>query len=196
MNTRPYWFDSSKPPRFRPLVRSLTVDVLVVGGGLTGIVTSYLLQKAGLSVALLERERLAARDSGHTTAHLTYVTDKRLHELAKDFGRDHARAVWDAGAAAIDEIERVVRAENIECEFSRVPGYLHAPVSGGQTDERPNLKKDAKLANEFGFNAAYLDRVPFMNTPGVRFSRPGKISSAQIPLRARQRDSRRGCPHF
>ena len=175
MNTTSYWFDSLKRPRFRPLARSLSVDVLVVGGGVTGIVTSYLLQKAGVRVALLERERLASRDSGHTTAHLTYITDKRLHELVKDFGRDHAKAAWDAGAAAVDEIERLVQEENIECEFSRVPGYLHAPVTGGQTDERPNLKKDAKLANEFGFNAAYLDRVPFMNTPGVRFADQAKF---------------------
>ena len=89
----------------------------------------YLLNKAGFRVALLERGRIAARDSGHTTAHLTYVTDQRMHALVNDFGRDHARAVWDAGNNAIDEIERIVRDENIECEFSRVPGYLHAPVS-------------------------------------------------------------------
>jgi glycine/D-amino acid oxidase-like deaminating enzyme/nitrite reductase/ring-hydroxylating ferredoxin subunit len=175
MNTTSYWLDSAKPPRFRPLARSLSVDVLVVGGGVTGIVTAYLLQKAGVRVALLERERLASRDSGHTTAHLTHVTDRRLHELVKDFGRDHAKAAWDAGASAIDEIERLVGEKDIECEFSRVPGYLHAPVSGGQTDERPNLKKDAKLANDFGLNAAYLDRVPFMNTPGVRFADQAKF---------------------
>ena len=109
MKTRPYWFDSSKAPRFRPLARSLSVDVLVVGGGVTGIVTAYLLQKAGVNVALLERERIASRDSGHTTAHLTHVTDQRFHQMVEDFGRDHARATWDAGAAAIDEIERIVR---------------------------------------------------------------------------------------
>ena len=175
MKSTSYWFDSAKRPRFRPLARSLSVDVLVVGGGVTGIVTSYLLRKAGLRVALVERDRLAERDSGHTTAHLTYVTDKRLHALVKHFGRDHARATWDAGAAAIDEIEHLVREENIECEFSRVPGYLHAPVTGGTTDEGPNLKKDAKLANEFGLNAAYLDRVPFMNRPGVRFGDQAKF---------------------
>ena len=175
MKTTSYWFDSSKRPRFRPLARSLSVDVLVVGGGVTGIVTSYLLHKAGLRVALLERERLASRDSGHTTAHLTCVTDKRLHELANDLGQDHAKATWDAGTAAVDEIERLVQEKNIECEFSRVPGYLHAPVSGGKVDERPNLKKDAQLANEFGFNAAYLGRVPFMNTPGVRFADQAKF---------------------
>ncbi|HEV2094963.1 MAG TPA: FAD-dependent oxidoreductase, partial [Chthoniobacterales bacterium] len=175
MNTTSYWLDSAKLPKFRPLARSLSVDVLVVGAGVTGLMAAYLLKKAGLRVAVLERERLASRDTGHTTAHLTCVTDARLHELVKTFGRQHAQAAWDAGAAAIDEIERIVRTEMIDCEFSRVPGYLHAPVSGGQSDERAKLKKDAKLANEFGFNAAYLDRVPFMQTPGVRFADQAKF---------------------
>jgi len=175
VNTTPYWFDSSKRSKFRPLARSLSVDVLVVGAGVTGIVTAYLLKRAGVSVVLLDRERIASRDTGHTTAHLTCVIDKRLHMLVKDFGRQHAKAAWDAGMAAIDEIERIVEEENIACEFSRVPGYLHAPVSGGPSDERPNLRKDAKLANEFGFNAAYLDRVPFMNTPGMRLADQAKF---------------------
>jgi glycine/D-amino acid oxidase-like deaminating enzyme/nitrite reductase/ring-hydroxylating ferredoxin subunit len=175
VKTTPYWFDSSKRSKFRPLGRSLSVDVLVVGAGVTGIVAAHLLKKAGLRVALLERDRLALRDTGHTTAHLTCVTDTRLHELVKHFGRQHAKAAWDAGMAAIDEIEQIVQNQNIACEFSRVPGYLHAPVTDGQADERATLKKDAKLANDFGFNAAYLDRVPFINTPGVRFADQAKF---------------------
>jgi glycine/D-amino acid oxidase-like deaminating enzyme len=175
MNTKPYWFDSLKRNLFPPLNRSLSVDVLVVGGGVTGLVTCYLLRKAGISVALLDRGRLASRDSGHTTAHLTCVTDKRLYTLAKDFGRDHAKAAWEAGTFAIDEIERIVQQEIIGCDFSRVPGYLHASAVGGGRDERPHLKKDAKLATDFGFTATYLDRVPFMNTPGVRFSDQAKF---------------------
>ena len=171
----PYWFDSVQRPKFRKLAGPLSVDVLVVGAGVTGIGAAYLLKKAGLRVAVLERERLAARDSGHTTAHLTCVTDERLHKLVDRFGRSHAQAAWDAGMAAIDEIERVVQEENVACEFFRVPGYLHVPVSGGQSDERASLRKDAKLANEFGLNAAYLDRVPFMNTPGVRFGDQAKF---------------------
>ena len=175
VNTTPYWMDTAKRPRFRPLGRDLTVDVLVVVGGVTGIMAAHLLKQAGLRIALLERERLAARDSGHTTSHLTCVTDKRLHQLVDHFGRSHAKASWDAGMAAIDEFERIVREEEIECEWSRVPGYLHAPLNGGQADERPHLRQDAKLANAFGFDAAYLDRVPFMHTPGVRFSDQAKF---------------------
>ncbi len=175
MNTKPFWFDSVKPPRFKRLDRSLSADVLVVGAGITGVMSAYLLKRAGLSVALLERERLATGDSGHTTAHLTCVTDKRLHQLVSDFGEQHAKATWDAGMAAIDEIERIAREENMACEFCRVPGYLHAPVSGGQSDQRAKLKKDAKFATQFGFDAAYLDSVPFMKRPGVRFGDQAKF---------------------
>ena len=54
-------------------------------------------------------EEFAAMDTGHTTAHLTYVTDLRLHELVRTFGRDHARATWDAGLAAMNEIHQIIR---------------------------------------------------------------------------------------
>jgi glycine/D-amino acid oxidase-like deaminating enzyme/nitrite reductase/ring-hydroxylating ferredoxin subunit len=175
MKTTPYWLDKIACPKFQPLARSLSVDVLVVGAGVTGILSTYLLKKAGLRVALLERRRIATRDTGHTTAHLTHVTDIRFHELVKNFGRASAQAAWDAGSAAIDEFENIVRQENIDCEFTRVPGYLHAPVNGGQSDERPDLKKDAKLASELGFDAVYLDSVPFMRRPGVRFSNQAKF---------------------
>ena len=76
-------------------------DVVVVGGGITGLTAAYLLAKAGKRVIVLERGRCAATDTGHTSAHLTMVTDARLSELVKRFGRTHAQAVWDAGLAAI-----------------------------------------------------------------------------------------------
>ena len=175
VNTIPYWLDTAKIKTFPALSEDITVDVLVVGGGLTGLTTAYLLKEAGMTVAVAERKKLATIDTGHTTAHLTHVTDLRFREMVKNFGRDHAQAAWDAGAAAIDQIEELVRKEGIECEFTRVPGYLHAPVNGGTKDEREDFREDARLANELGFDATYLDSVPKMQTPGVRFANQAKF---------------------
>jgi hypothetical protein len=101
MTNVPYWIDSAPIKRFPGLKKNTNVDAVVVGAGVTGITTAYLLKKAGLTVALIERERVASIDTGHTTAHLTYVTDVALQELADNFGNDHAQAAWDAGAAVI-----------------------------------------------------------------------------------------------
>src|SRR5437868_4247678 len=139
MNTTPYWSHTAAAPKFQALKHGLEVDVAVVGGGITGVTAAFLLQQAGASVALLERERFASVDTGHTTAHLTYVTDTRLAELVKYFGRDHARAVWDAGAAALGCIHELVEKHAIACEFAWVPGFLHAPVIDGSKDEPERL---------------------------------------------------------
>ena len=166
--------DTSRIPRFPRLDQNLTVDVVVIGGGITGITTAYLLKNAGASVVLIERDRFASVDTGHTTAHLTQVTDLRLSELVKNFGRNNAQAVWDAGRAAIDQINQIAETEEIACEFTWVPGYLHAPLTGGSENEVSRLEEDARLAHELGFDAALVD-VPFLHRPGVRFSNQAKF---------------------
>ena len=74
-------------------------------------------------------------DTGHTSAHLTMVTDARITELVKQFGRNHAQAVWDAGLAAIATIDDVVRDHAIDAGFGWVDGYLHAPLIDEATHE-------------------------------------------------------------
>jgi len=88
--TLPYWADSASLPSFTKLDRDLTVDVVVIGGGIAGLTTAYLASAAGQSVVVIERDRCAAVDTGHTTAHLTMVTDTRLCELSRTFGKTHA----------------------------------------------------------------------------------------------------------
>src|SRR6188474_2829411 len=125
--TTPFWIETTSFPRFTKLSSDEHVDVVVVGAGITGLTAAYLLTAAGKSVAVLERGRCAEIDTGHTTAHLTMVTDVRLSELAKTFGKDHAQAAWDAGLAAIWQIASNVRELSIDCDFDWVPAYVHVP---------------------------------------------------------------------
>jgi len=175
MRNVPFWINSAPIKRFSRLERNLRVDVVVVGAGVTGITTAYLLKKAGSTVALIERERVASVDTGHTTAHLTYTTDVELQRLVGTFGKDHAQAAWDAGEAAIDEIERIIGQESIECEFTRVPAYVHVRVGGSTKKEASSLKKEADLAAKLGFDTAYLESAPYFNLPAVRFANQAKF---------------------
>ena len=99
MRNVPFWIDSAAIQKFPRLRRNVNVDVVVVGAGITGITAAYLLKEAGSTVALIERERVASTDTGHTTAHLTYITDVQLQKLASNFGDDHAQAASHAAWA-------------------------------------------------------------------------------------------------
>jgi glycine/D-amino acid oxidase-like deaminating enzyme/nitrite reductase/ring-hydroxylating ferredoxin subunit len=179
VNTVPYWQDAISLPMLHRLDSDIRVDVGIIGGGVVGITAAYLLKAAGRTVALLERDRLVSGDTGNTTAHLTAVTDTRLSELVSTFGRDHARAAWDAGFAAIAQIDELVRAERIACGFEWVPTYLHMPASWAHVEGDParedDLRADAKLATELGFDAEFVDGVPFVDMPGVRFDGQARI---------------------
>lgn len=169
MDTTSYWIGSAALPEFPRPANDLEVDLVVVGGGITGITAAYLAKRSGLRVALLERERFAQIDTGHTTAHLTSVTDLRLHEMVGTFGKDSARAVWDAGGVAVDQIVSLIRAEDIKCDFRWVPGYLHAPIGADPKKHAKELKDEIAAAQELSITAEYSEKIPGFDVPGIKF---------------------------
>jgi glycine/D-amino acid oxidase-like deaminating enzyme/nitrite reductase/ring-hydroxylating ferredoxin subunit len=161
-------------PRFAALDRNLETEVVVVGAGITGVTTAWLFTRLGHRVVLIDRARAGRADTGHTTAHLTCVTDTHLHELVQRFGEDAARAIWQGGAEAIDEIAAIVQQAGADCGFRRVPGYLHVPVRRAAQarhvdQQREGLQEDAALAVRFGFDAHFVERIPHHDVPGVCF---------------------------
>lgn len=196
-----YWIDNTPAPRFSALKGDIAVDVLVIGAGITGITAAYLLKRAGLNVALVERDRCLSGDTSYTTAHVTCVTDTLLTELVKNFGEDHAQAVWDAQLAAMDMIDRIVWREQIKCQFDWVPAYLFNPSAAtGRPDQVRNgvdLKKEADLATQLGFDAKYMDAVPVVNAPGVRYDNQAKFHPRKYLIALlRLLSSGKGCQVF
>ena len=174
LETQSYWEDSASVSRYPALDRDLTVDAVIIGAGITGLTAAYLLKRSGHKVAVIDRRRCGGVDSGFTTAHLTCVLDTSLSDLVKHFGRDHAWAAWDAGLAAIDRIDRIVRQEEIECEWAWVQGYQHARPDAS-ADVRSLLEEEARLASDMGFEARFLEAVPFAGTPGVEYGGQAKF---------------------
>jgi glycine/D-amino acid oxidase-like deaminating enzyme/nitrite reductase/ring-hydroxylating ferredoxin subunit len=169
LDTTPYWLESALPT-FDRLDRNDGTDVVIVGGGITGLTAAYLLTLAGRSVRVVERRRLVELDTGHTTAHVTMVTDARLTDLVKRFGCDHARAAWDAGLAAMAQIDEAVQSERIACDFAWVPGYYHSATREPAASERRALEDEAAAAVDLGFDATFVDAIPWHGGPGIRFA--------------------------
>ncbi len=170
LDIKPIW-DEVELPEFPPLSRDVTVDVAVIGGGITGITTALLLQEAGHRVALLER-----RQMGGVEHRLHDRTPHRGHRsrpqvARRTLGHDHAQAVWDAGLAAIDQIERLVTDYGIACEFDRVPGFRHvAPEANDKAreDALDVLRAEAALARDMGFDVEMVAAAPLGAQPGWR----------------------------
>ncbi len=173
MATQSTWKDVFVP-QFAPLGESIEVDVLVVGGGITGVTAAWLLKQAGKTVALVERDRCGQANTGNSTAHLTSMTDLRLHQLVDTFGPDHALAIWDAGSAAIEQIHSIIQEEVISCEFARTPGYLVSNLIT-ETDESAEFRKDVAVAKQLGIEAEFVANLPVFNRPGIRFPNQAKF---------------------
>ena len=108
------------------LAGHVDADVCVVGAGIAGLSTAYMLGRTGRRVIVLDKGSIGGGQTAQTTAHLASALDDRFSRLEKLHGRDGARVAYESHAAAIDRIQQVVTEEGIDCDFERVDGYLIA----------------------------------------------------------------------
>ena len=162
-------------PTFPPLVADERADVCIVGAGIAGLTTAYLLTRAGKSVVVLDDGPIVSGETERTTAHLVTALDERYFELENMHGAKGAQLAAESHGAAIDTIERIVREEKIDCDFERVDGYLfNAP---GQPADW--LDREFKATRRAGLrNMALVDRAPlapFDTGRALRFSRQAQF---------------------
>jgi glycine/D-amino acid oxidase-like deaminating enzyme/nitrite reductase/ring-hydroxylating ferredoxin subunit len=168
-DTHPFWSEGVERTPYPPLDGNLEIDILIVGGGITGITAAWLLSREGKSVALVERGEIGGGETGHTTAHLTYMTDTRLCELVDTVGEDATRLAWSAGKRAMDFLRETVEEQRISCDFECVPGYLVLAADQSPQAEVSVLQEEAKRAREWGFDCGFVGEDPVTRMPAVRF---------------------------
>lgn len=155
-STTPLWISTTNPTSFPTLSGDRNVDVAVVGGGITGLTAAVLLKRAGKTVVVLEKNRIVVGETGHTTAHLTEVTDAGAKEIVSSFGKENARLVYASTREALDQIARFVEQDRIACRFRRVPAYLYS-----ETEEDIDwLREEAEAAAQLGVDCEFTREVP------------------------------------
>ncbi len=124
VNERSYWSDSADIPSFDPnKAVPDKVDVLIVGGGYTGLSAAYELARAGARVAVFEAQSFGWGASSRNGGQVLTGTKLSASALLKRFGAQRARAMWQSSLDAISYIERLIQSENIACDFAR-SGHL------------------------------------------------------------------------
>ena len=108
----------------RRLANDLRVDVCIVGAGIAGLSTAYLLGKSGKRVVVLDDGGIASGMTRMTTAHLSNAIDDRFTNIERWHGEEGSRLAAQSHAAAIDRIESNVDELGVDCDFKRLDGYL------------------------------------------------------------------------
>ena len=161
-DTQSVWAATSKLPRSRSLNESIEADVCIVGAGIAGLTTGYLLTKAGKKVVILDDGPIVSGMTQVTTAHLSDAIDDRFVEIEKFHGERGAFLAAESHHAAIDRIEAIVNELKIDCDFTRVNGYLF--LAPGH--EQEFLDSELSAARRAGLMAEIVARAPLEYNTG------------------------------
>jgi glycine/D-amino acid oxidase-like deaminating enzyme len=150
------WVATVPPTTYPTLSGDLTVDIVIIGAGITGITAATLLKEAGRNVAVIEAQHVGGGVTGRTTAHLTEFLDSSYEKLLSDFGEDSARLAATSAWKALDQIARWVNERKIECDFRRVPGYLYSD----NDEDREQLEREVEAASKAGVKCELTNDIP------------------------------------
>lgn len=160
------WDDNVKISNFTPMSEDRYADVLIIGGGMTGVLCAYQLKQQGVDCLLLEADRIGGGTTGGTTAKITAQHGLCYHKLLSRNSADFARGYYDANAAAIAEFRRL--AEDIPCDFVTTDNLIYSRRSERVIDRElealDKIGRPALLAEELP--------LPFPTKGAVKF--PGQ----------------------
>ena len=170
-HTTSVWMGTTEVPQFQPLTQDVRANVCIIGAGIAGMTTAYLLARAGRAVVLIDDGPIGGGETSRTTAHLTAALDDRYYNIARLHGDEGARLAAESHMAAIHRIETIASMEDIDCDFQRVEGYLFL----GGNSQRKELERELEATHRAGINDTQLvNRIPFDfwdSGPALRFPR-------------------------
>jgi glycine/D-amino acid oxidase-like deaminating enzyme/nitrite reductase/ring-hydroxylating ferredoxin subunit len=157
------WVKTTPETDYPALSRKASFDAIVIGGGITGLTTAYLLKREGLKVALLEAGRIASGVTGYTTAKVSALQALVYQEIMRKHGGDRTSVYGRANAAAVERIVDIVGNEDIDCDLVRRDAYTFGTTPDG-IDE---AQKEAEAVKEAGLAAEFVEKAPLPFSAGA-----------------------------
>jgi glycine/D-amino acid oxidase-like deaminating enzyme/nitrite reductase/ring-hydroxylating ferredoxin subunit len=150
------WAATASPAERPALEGDISTGALVVGAGITGLVTAWLLQREGHEVTVIDQDRVANGVTGYTTGKLSSLHQVAYSELAGSFGPDGTRVYAEANEAGLARIAELVDGLAIDCDFRRRPNYTYAATA----DDLDTVQEEVTAARAAGLDASFVSEVP------------------------------------
>lgn len=168
------WLDQYKLKSFPTLKTDLETDVLVVGGGITGITTALLLVEEGFKVSIVEKNKLLYGTTGQTTAKVTIQHGLVYQDLIKKLGIVKSQLYADSNRKALELIKYNIKSLDIECDFENVPSYIYTQ----HEDKIKFMEKEYEAAQRLKIDSFLTDELnlPFDVKGAIGFKNQGHFN--------------------
>ena len=163
------WQKTARLPAFDPLRGDKNTDVLIVGGGITGLLTAHFLKQAGVDCCVVEKGRICQGTTAHTTAKITAQHGLIYHKLVRRAGVEVAQKYLQANQQALEQYRQLCR--QIDCDFEDKDNFVYT------RGDRALLDKEMGALAAIGANAEFCDTLPLpIGTDGaVKFPRQAQF---------------------
>lgn len=144
--------------------------MLIIGGGITGILTAYFLQQKGVRYILVEKNRICSGTTQNTTAKITYQHGLIYDKILKSSGAETAKAYLTANQAAFDKYEKMC--SEIDCDYEKKDNFVYS------LNNRAKLEKEASALLQIGYNALFCEKasIPLDIAGAVCFPRQAQFN--------------------
>lgn len=143
------------PAQYPYLTKDEKCDVIVIGAGITGAVCAYYFHQAGIEVILVDKNIIGYGSTSASTSILQYEVDTDLTKLVELYGKPKAFRSFLLNQKAVDDIEKIVNDNNLQCGFSRKECLYYS----SSEDDIPDMVKEYEFRKECGLQVEYLDSV-------------------------------------
>lgn len=166
------WSESCKIRKRDVLNKNIKTDILIIGAGITGILTAYMLKQKGKDVILIDAAEVVSGNTKNTTAKITSQHGLIYHKLISEFGEEKARQYAKANELAIKRYKEIIEERKIECDFEEKSAYIYS------LNEIESIKEEVRAANKIGINAEFVQKVklPFEIKGAIRFSNQAQFN--------------------
>ncbi len=172
-----YWLESAKKQEFETLNEDTVTDILVIGGGLTGITTAYYLTKAGRDVTIIDKNRIGEHTSGNNTGKITSQHGLFYNYLINSKDEKFAKKYYEANQKAIKEIKNIIHKEGINCGFKTENSYVFT----NKIEEIENLKQEVKAIKKIEGKVEYIEKIdiPIQMIAAIKFPEQASFNPKQ-----------------